>query len=65
MRKITNQAVAGIPWPASGQDSMSPLQGAWVQSLVGELASREAWPKKQKQQQTNQKTKKKKQKTDV
>ena len=27
----------GLPWWSSGWDSMLPMQGAWVQSLVGEL----------------------------
>ena len=30
----------GLPWWSSGKDSTLPLQGAWVQSLVGELRSR-------------------------
>ena len=29
----------GIPWLSSGWDSVLPLQGAQVQSLVGELRS--------------------------
>ena len=29
----------GLPWWSSGWDSMIPLQGAWVWSLVGELRS--------------------------
>ena len=31
--------VLGLPWWSSGLDSMLPLQGAWVQSLVRELRS--------------------------
>ena len=27
----------GLPWRSSGSDSAFPMQGAWVQSLVGEL----------------------------
>ena len=27
----------GLPWWSSGQDYVLPMQGAWVQSLVGEL----------------------------
>ena len=27
----------GPPWRSSGQDSLLPARGAWVQSLVGEL----------------------------
>ena len=34
--KIKAQA---IPWWSSGQDSVLPLQGTWVQSLVRELRS--------------------------
>ena len=34
-----NTEFQGIPWQSSGQDSVLPLQGAWVQSLVGELRS--------------------------
>ena len=29
----------GLPWRSSGLDSVLPLQGAWVRSLVGELRS--------------------------
>ena len=29
----------GLPWQSSGCDSMFPVEGAWVQSLVGELRS--------------------------
>ena len=35
--KIT---LVGSPWRSSGQESVLPLQGAWVQSLVRELRSR-------------------------
>ena len=31
--------ILGIPWWSSGYDSALPLQGAWVQSLVGKLRS--------------------------
>ena len=31
----------GIPWRSNGLDSALPLQGAQVQSLVGELRSHE------------------------
>ena len=29
----------GLTWQSSGLDSMLPLQGSWVPSLVGELRS--------------------------
>jgi len=29
----------GLPWWSSGLDSVLPLQGAWVLSLVGGLGS--------------------------
>ena len=34
---INNRLNEGIPWQSSGYDSMLPLQGAQVQSLVREL----------------------------
>ena len=37
MRKLIKIACGGIPWQFSGSDSMLPIQGAWVQTLVGEL----------------------------
>ena len=36
---IKNTWVLGIPWWSSGLDSELPLQGVWVQPLVGELRS--------------------------
>ena len=31
--------IPGLPWLSSDQDSVLPMQGAWVWSLVGELRS--------------------------
>ena len=31
----------GLPWWPSGEDSVLPMQGAWVPSLRGELRSQE------------------------
>ena len=28
-----------LPWQSSGWDSVLPMQGAWVQTLIGELRS--------------------------
>ena len=35
----SNKEFQGLPWRSSGYDSALPLQGAQVQSLVGELES--------------------------
>ena len=37
--KQTNkkEQFGGLPWYSSGYKSKLPVQGAWVQSLVGEL----------------------------
>ena len=35
--RILNHSMVGIPWWSSDLDSMLPLQGTWVQSLVREL----------------------------
>ena len=35
----SNKEFQGLPWQSSGYDSALPLQGAQVQSLVGELES--------------------------
>jgi len=40
-----------LPWQSSGQDSMTPVQRARIQSLVRELRSHISWdvdPKKKK-----------------
>ena len=37
-----NRHFWGLPWQSSGWDSMLPMQGTWVQSLMGQIA----WPKK-------------------
>ena len=34
---VEEGSVQGPPWWSSGQESMLPVQGAWVRSLVGEL----------------------------
>ena len=36
---IKSKDFEGSPWWFSGYDTVLPLQGAWVQSLVGELKS--------------------------
>ena len=35
--EIMTTSVWRLPWWSSGLDSMLPVQGAWVQSLIGEL----------------------------
>ena len=36
---MSRDSDVGLPWWSSGWDSVLPLQGAWVPSLVGELGS--------------------------
>ena len=36
---IKDRLFEGIPWWPSGSDSVLPLQGAWVRSVVEELRS--------------------------
>ena len=36
-KRGSGKALRGLPWWFSGQDSALPRQGAWVQSLIGEL----------------------------
>ena len=40
----------GLPWWSWGKDSVLPMQGVWVRSLIKELRSHSpaAWPKKKK-----------------
>ena len=38
-RDFQNRRLTVLPWPSSGEDSVLPLQGAWVQSVVRELRS--------------------------
>ena len=38
--------IVGLPWWSSGWDSVLPLQGAWVRSLVRELRSCMPWGQK-------------------
>jgi len=37
-----------LPWWYSGEDSMLPMQGGWVKSLMGELRCYIARPKYKK-----------------
>ena len=34
---LLKRTILGLPWQSNGLDSVLPLQGAWVQSLVREL----------------------------
>ena len=36
---LLRNVIRGLPWGSSGYDSVRPLQGAWVRSLVQELRS--------------------------
>ena len=38
-RHLKKSPGVGLPWWSSGYGSVLPLQGAWVQSLVGEIRS--------------------------
>ena len=42
VRKCFKRVSQGLPWWVSGQDSMLPIQGAQVQSLVRELDPKHA-----------------------
>ena len=46
----------GLPWQSSGYDSVLPLRGVWVLSLVGKLHMLHGMAKKTKNKQTKPET---------
>ena len=49
------EKLQGIPWRSSSLDSVLPLQGAWVQSLVGQLSSHKPCDVVKKQKKSKEK----------
>ena len=45
---VKSRSALGIPWWSSGWDSVLPLQGAWVQSVIRELRFHMMWGQKKK-----------------
>ena len=39
LTSIKKDLFLGLPWQPSGEDSMLPMQGMWVQSVIRELSS--------------------------